>query len=117
MVNIGNMMKQAQQLQKKMADAQEKLNLINKLCQQILYLINQNKNGIYHLGTYDLIYHDDLINKIITRKLKSKAMFKYVYSSNTARYIATLPKENKLPKHLNISCNEVINSLSIKRSF
>ena len=28
MVNIGNMMKQAQQLQKKMADAQEKLNLI-----------------------------------------------------------------------------------------
>ena len=28
MVNIGNMMKQAQQLQKKMADAQEKLNTI-----------------------------------------------------------------------------------------
>ena len=28
MVNIGNMMKQAQQLQKKMADAQEKLNSI-----------------------------------------------------------------------------------------
>ena len=28
MVDIGNMMKQAQQLQKKMADAQEKLNLI-----------------------------------------------------------------------------------------
>jgi DNA-binding YbaB/EbfC family protein len=28
MVNIGNMMKQAQQLQKKMADAQEKLSLI-----------------------------------------------------------------------------------------
>ena len=28
MVNIGNMMKQAQQLQKKMADAQEKLNAI-----------------------------------------------------------------------------------------
>lgn len=28
MVNIGNMMKQAQELQKKMAEAQEKLNLI-----------------------------------------------------------------------------------------
>ena len=28
MVNIGNMMKQAQQLQKKIADAQEKLNAI-----------------------------------------------------------------------------------------
>ena len=28
MVNLGNMMKQAQQLQKKMADAQEKLNTI-----------------------------------------------------------------------------------------
>ena len=28
MVNLGNMMKQAQQLQKKMADAQEKLNSI-----------------------------------------------------------------------------------------
>ena len=93
------------------------LNSINKLCQQILYLINQNKNGIYHLGTYDLIYHDDLINKIIKRKFKNKAIFKFVYSSNTERYIATLPKENKLPKHLNISCNQVINSLSIKRSF
>ena len=93
------------------------LNSIKKLCQQILYIINHNKNGIFHLGTYDLIYHDDLINKIINRKFKNKAIFKFVYSSNTERYIATLPKENKLPKHLNISCDEVINSLSIKRSF
>ena len=29
MVNIGNMMKQAQQLQKKMSEAQEKLNSID----------------------------------------------------------------------------------------
>ena len=93
------------------------LNSINKLCQQILHIINHNKNGIFHLGTYDLIYHDDLINKIIKRKFKNKAIFKFVYSSNTERYIATLPKENKLPEYLNISCNEVINSLSIKRSF
>ena len=90
------------------------VNSINKLCQQILYIINNNKNGIFHLGSYDLIYHDDFINKIIKRKFEKKAIFKFVYSSNTERYIATLPKENKLPKHLNISCYEVINSLTLR---
>jgi len=38
MVNIGNMMKQAQQLQKKMAEVQEKLNSI-EVCSTFLYTL------------------------------------------------------------------------------
>lgn len=92
------------------------VNIINKLCQQILYIINNKKNGIFHLGSFDLIYHDDFIKKIIKKNFIKKAIFKFVYSSNKERYIATLPKENKLPEHLNISCAEVIDSLSLKKN-
>jgi len=91
------------------------INIINKLCQQLLYIINNDKNGIFHLGSSDLIYHDDFIKTIIKKKFKKKPIFKFVYSSNKKRYIATLPKENKLPKHLNISCSEVIDKLSLKK--
>ena len=42
MVNFGNMMKQAQQLQKKMSDTQEKLNSIDKIYLTVLKVGNAN---------------------------------------------------------------------------
>jgi len=35
-------------------------------------------------------------------------IFKRVYTTNEDRYLAALPKDNKLPKNLLVSCQEVI---------
>ena len=38
----------------------------DKLCQQIHYMINRGRHGIYHLGSRDLVHHDDFIREITT---------------------------------------------------
>lgn len=81
---------------------------INKLTQQIHYLINRNKIGIYHLGSYDLVHHEDFIKDILERIGSFNPIFKRVFTTNEDRYLAVLPKDNKLPKNLRISCQEII---------
>ena len=81
---------------------------INKLTQQIHYLINRNKIGIYHLGSYDLVHHEDFIKDILERIGSFNPIFKRVFTTNEERYLAVLPKDNKLPKNLHISCQEII---------
>ena len=77
----------------------------SKITQQIHYIINRNKNGVFHLGSTDLVHHDDFIKEIInTLKLENKAIFKRVYTTNDDRYLAVLPKYNVLPKNLNLLC-------------
>ena len=80
----------------------------NKLTQQIHYLINRNKSGIYHLGSYDLVHHEDFIKDILERIGSFNPIFKRVFTTNEDRYLAVLPKDNKLPKNLQISCQEII---------
>ena len=41
-------------------------NHYDKLTQQIHYLINRNKTGIYHLGSNDLTHHEDFIKEMDT---------------------------------------------------
>lgn len=81
---------------------------ISKLTQQIHYLINRNKIGIYHLGSYDLVHHEDFIKDILERIGSFNPIFKRVFTTNEERYLAVLPKDNKLPKNLRISCQEII---------
>lgn len=81
---------------------------INKLTQQIHYLINRNKSGIFHLGSYDLVHHEDFIKDILERIGSFNPIFKRVFTTNEERYLAVLPKDNKLPKNLRISCQEII---------
>jgi dTDP-4-dehydrorhamnose reductase len=80
----------------------------NKLTQQIHYLINRNKSGIYHLGSYDLVHHEDFIKDILERIGSFNPIFKRVFTTNEERYLAVLPKDNKLPKNLQISCQEIV---------
>ena len=58
MVNIGNMMKQAQQLQKKMSEAQEKL---NKRLSNIVRVREQYKDSLDDLKSLKLINRDSVI--------------------------------------------------------
>ncbi len=80
----------------------------DKLTQQIHYIINRNKTGIYHLGSTDLVHHDDFIKEVIDTLGDYKPIYKQVYTTNDERYLAVLPKHNLLPKNLHIKSKEVI---------
>jgi len=81
----------------------------DRLTQQIHYLINQDKYGIYHLGSTDLIHHQDFIKEVVKRLGNYHPTLKKVYTTNDDRYLAALPKENKLPKNLCVTYQEIIN--------
>ena len=80
----------------------------DKLAQQIHYLINQNKSGIFHLGSRDLVHHDEFIKEVVDRIGKFNPIFKRVYTTNDDRYLAVLAKTNKLPKNLQMTYQEII---------
>lgn len=81
-----------------------------KLTQQIHYIINQNRQGVFHLGSNDLIHHNDLITEICETLGEKDPLLKNVYDSNFDRFLAVMPKDNLLPKNLQISVQEVIAS-------
>lgn len=85
----------------------------SKVTQQVHYIINRNKYGIFHLGSVDLVHHDEYIKDIISQiDSKNGVVYKHVYTTNEDRYLAVLPKFNKLPKHLNITSKEVLDAMS-----
>lgn len=84
-----------------------------RLSQQIHYIINQKKTGIFHLGSSDLISHYDFIKMLVSKRHQKSGIYKQVFTSNTMRYLATLPKENKLPPHLIPSYMDVLNDLTL----
>ncbi len=82
---------------------------IKKLTQQVHYIINRKKYGIFHLGSNNLIHHKEFIYELVKGfRLVHKPIYKNVYTSNFDRYLAVLPKDNKLPKHLQITNEEVL---------
>jgi len=85
----------------------------NKVTQQIHYIINRNKSGIFHLGSNDLVHHDDFIKEIIDTLGDYKPTFKNVFTTNNDRYLAVMGKHNKLPKHLQLMSAEVLNELEV----
>ena len=81
-----------------------------KLTQQIHYIINRGRQGVFHLGSNDLIHHNDLIAEICEALGEKQPLLKNVYDSNFDRFLAVMPKDNLLPKNLQISVQEVIAS-------
>ncbi|MBD3862071.1 sugar nucleotide-binding protein [Olleya marilimosa] len=84
-----------------------------KVTQQIHYLINRNKKGIFHLGSEDLVHHDDFIKEIIASLNIKNPLLKQVYTTNDDRYLAVLSKENKLPKYLQLLSQEILTELEV----
>ena len=91
------------------------INVNSDIClsQQIHFLINHKKTGIYHLGSTDLISHFDFVKYVVERRHKRAGIYKQVYTSNTIRYLATLPKENKLPPHIQPTYTDVLEDLTL----
>lgn len=84
-----------------------------KVTQQIHYIVNQNKYGIFHLGSSDLVHHDDFIKEIVTTLGVTSPYFKQVFTSNDDRYLAVLPKYQNLPKHLQLESSDVLKELEV----
>ncbi|WP_452222666.1 sugar nucleotide-binding protein [Lacinutrix chionoecetis] len=84
-----------------------------KVTQQIHYIINRNKSGIFHLGSKDLVHHDDFIKEIIETLGSFKPLLKNVYTTNEERYLAVLSKHNRLPKHLQLESKDVLKELEV----
>ena len=85
----------------------------SKVSQQIHYIINRNKFGVFHLGSNDLVHHDDFIKEIIELLGEKNAVFKNVYTTNDDRYLAVLPKDNLLPKHLQLYSQEILTEMKL----
>ncbi|MCZ4320328.1 sugar nucleotide-binding protein [Aequorivita viscosa] len=86
---------------------------INKVCQQIHYIINQTLVGIFHLASKDMVHHEDLFREITAKIGDKMPIFKSVFSSNEDRYNAILPKGNKLPNQHQITVAQVIEECSL----
>lgn len=86
------------------------LNVTNddKLTQQIHYLINRDKTGIFHLGSKDLVHHEDFIKEVVERIGEFSPIYKRIFTTNDERYLAVLPKDNKLPKNLQYGYQDII---------
>ncbi|WNH12362.1 sugar nucleotide-binding protein [Thalassobellus suaedae] len=85
----------------------------SKLTQQIHYIINRNRTGIFHLGSTDLVHHDDFIKEIIKSLELKNAIYKQVFTTNDDRYLAVIPKYNLLPKNLQLLSQEILTELEI----
>lgn len=85
--------------------------LDKKVTQQVHYIINRNKHGVFHLGSTDLVHHDEFVKEILAIIANKNSKVKHVYTTNEDRYLAVLPKYNKLPKHLQITSEKVIEEL------
>ena len=76
-------------------------------------IINRNKSGVFHLGSRDLVHHDDFIKEIIETLGHFKPLFKNVYTTNEARYLPVLSKVNNLPKHLQLQSEDIFKELKV----
>lgn len=85
----------------------------DKVTQQVHYIINRNKYGIFHLGSTDLVHHDEFISDIVQKLNHHQPIYKCVFTTNNDRYLAVLPKENMLPKNLQIKSEDIINNLNL----
>ncbi|MDT0646596.1 sugar nucleotide-binding protein [Zunongwangia sp. F260] len=81
---------------------------IRKVTQQIHYIINRKREGVFHLGTTDLVHQRDFIKDLCELLGMENPLFKNVYDSNFDRFLAVLPKDNLLPGNLQISVQDVL---------
>lgn len=83
---------------------------ISKLTQQVHYIINRKKQGVFHLGSNDLTHQHDLIIDIAEVLGYKNPLMKQIYDSNNDRFLAVLPKDNLLPKNMQVTIQEVVQS-------
>lgn len=85
----------------------------SRFSQLVHYFINQKKQGTFHIGSTNLIHHNDLFEEITEKLGAKKPIFKHIYESNKDRFLAVLPnKEVDLKEH-QFTVNEVIDEITL----
>tara|TARA_R110002072_G_scaffold199405_4_gene357055 strand:- start:33391 stop:34245 length:855 start_codon:yes stop_codon:yes gene_type:complete len=85
----------------------------SKFSQLVHYLINQKKQGTFHIGSTDLIHHSDLFEEITEKLGSKKPIFKQVFESNKDRFLAVLPKKEADLKEHQFTVNKVIDEITL----
>lgn len=85
----------------------------DRVVQQIHYIINRKKAGVFHLGSTDLVHHDDFTKELASTMALEHVVYKQVFTTNDERYLAVLPKHNALPKHLQLLSHDVLEELKV----
>ena len=86
----------------------------DKIAQQIHFIINKNKKGIFHLASNDVIHQSDLFEELSDKLSLKNMIFKKIFTSNEDEYLAILPKDNKLPRNYRITVSQVIEDCTLK---
>lgn len=60
------------------------------------------------MGSTDLVHHEDFIKDIVKKLGLFNPIFKRVFTTNEDRFLAVLPKTNKLPKNLQVNYQDII---------
>ena len=58
-----------------------------------------------------IVHHEDFIKEMVESLGNCKVTYKQVYTTNDDRYLAVLPKDHLLPKHLQLQSKEVLKEL------
>ncbi|WP_339611948.1 sugar nucleotide-binding protein [uncultured Planktosalinus sp.] len=87
-----------------------------RISQQLHYLVNQSKYGIFHSGSTDLIHHSDLFEEISEKLGSIRPLFKRVYESNADRFEAVLPKKSYSLEEHKYSVLDVINEVTLNQN-
>ena len=64
---------------------------LGKFTQQVHYVVNQGSTGVFHLGSHDVIHHEDLFREIASKLGGKMPIFKSVFTRNEEGYLAALP--------------------------
>jgi dTDP-4-dehydrorhamnose reductase len=80
----------------------------DRLSQQVHYIINRDLSGVFHLGSKDLVLHEEFIKDLIQKLGNYHPRLKRVFTTNDDRYLAALPKFNPLPDYLQAEVQDVV---------
>ncbi len=81
-----------------------------KLTQQLHYIINETGREFFTWAAMTLFTTMTWLQKFVKTLGEKKPLLKNVYDSNFDRFLAVFPKDNLLPKNLQISIQEVVAS-------
>ncbi len=86
-----------------------------QLTRQIHYMLNRKKGGLFHLGSKDLIHHDEWMHRLVFHLEAKNPVYKHIFTTNQDRYLAVLPRDNALPKHLQYGFQDILDDIFRRR--
>ena len=64
----------------------------------------------------DLVHHEYFFKDILKALQQPEGRIKYVYTTNDDRFLAVLPKKNKLPEHLQFQTQQFLEEIEVQQN-